>query len=381
HIQTAAADSVVRHKSSGSSKSFARTLLSQPSKIMTSFRESVKSPSSRIQALRDRRNAGRMNRATSRTQMGLAGLRFLDKTSAGNDGWKAVDKRFDQFAVEGRLPKDNFGPCIAVAAGDVAPRDGQLGRRRSRRADKTLAEPCENDDTAEVQKPGHQILQHDLRFCSRELEEDMVMGYCVCMAKAAAETLKLNMALILIPVCRNTLTGLRSTRLSSIIPFDDNINFHKVSKAEVTIGTLVHTIAHVTCDFPRLIACPSSTFMRTLGPNFNYKQPTYASLVASAPGATGILMIVIMAFSFTLATHSFRRNVVKLPSPFHHLSGFNAFWYAHHLLAVVYVLLIVHSYFLFLTKEWYKKTVSPPLPSHFLRNHARTTYHGLICLE
>ena len=57
-----------------------------------------------------------------------------------------------------------------------------------------------------------------------------VMGYCVCMAKAAAETLKLNMALILIPVCRNTLTGLRSTRLSSIIPFDDNINFHKVSK-------------------------------------------------------------------------------------------------------------------------------------------------------
>ena len=57
-----------------------------------------------------------------------------------------------------------------------------------------------------------------------------VMGYCVCIAKAAAETLKFNMALILIPVCRNTLTRLRSTRLSSVFPFDDNINFHKVSK-------------------------------------------------------------------------------------------------------------------------------------------------------
>lgn len=55
-----------------------------------------------------------------------------------------------------------------------------------------------------------------------------VMGYCVCIAKAAAETLKLNMALILIPVCRNTLTRLRSTALSSVFPFDDNINFHKV---------------------------------------------------------------------------------------------------------------------------------------------------------
>lgn len=55
-----------------------------------------------------------------------------------------------------------------------------------------------------------------------------VMGYCVCVAKGAAETLKFNMALILLPVCRNTLTSLRSTVLSSVIPFDDNINFHKV---------------------------------------------------------------------------------------------------------------------------------------------------------
>lgn len=125
----------------------------------------------------------------------------------------------------------------------------------------------------------------------------------------------------------------------------------------VTIGALVHTLAHVTCDFPRLITCPRSKFMQTLGPNFHYKQPTYPSLLTSVPGVTGILILVIMAFSFTLATHSFRRNVVKLPSPLHHLAGFNSFWYAHHLLAVAYVLLIVHSYFLFLTKEWYKKTV------------------------
>lgn len=55
-----------------------------------------------------------------------------------------------------------------------------------------------------------------------------VMGYCVSVAKGSAETLKLNMALILFPVCRNTITRLRSTALSRIIPFDDNINFHKV---------------------------------------------------------------------------------------------------------------------------------------------------------
>lgn len=58
-----------------------------------------------------------------------------------------------------------------------------------------------------------------------------VMGDCVCMAKGAAETIKLNMALILLPVCRNTITWLRNkTRLGRVVPFDDNLNFHKVTQ-------------------------------------------------------------------------------------------------------------------------------------------------------
>lgn len=57
-----------------------------------------------------------------------------------------------------------------------------------------------------------------------------VMGHCVCMAKGAAETLKLNMAIILLPVCRNTITWLRNkTKLGIMVPFDDNLNFHKVT--------------------------------------------------------------------------------------------------------------------------------------------------------
>ena len=56
-----------------------------------------------------------------------------------------------------------------------------------------------------------------------------VMGYCVCSAKGAAETVKFNMALILLPVCRNTITWLRNRAgLGVVVPFDDNLNFHKV---------------------------------------------------------------------------------------------------------------------------------------------------------
>ena len=49
-------------------------------------------------------------------------------------------------------------------------------------------------------------------------------------AKGAPETLKLNMALVLLPVCRNTLTWLRSSWARFFVPFDDNITFHKVIK-------------------------------------------------------------------------------------------------------------------------------------------------------
>ncbi|KAK4709572.1 hypothetical protein R3W88_030497 [Solanum pinnatisectum] len=183
-----------------------------------------------------------------------------------------------------------------------------------------------------------------------------IMGYCVCLAKAAGETLKFNMALILIPVCRRTLTQIRESFLGYIIPFDDNINFHKMVAVGITVGAFIHVLFHTSCNFVKLASCPESKFMTALGSNFGYQQPTYMDLVVSVPGVTGILMTLFMLFSFTLATHSFRRNVIKLPWSFHRLAGFNAFWYAHHLLIFVYVLLILHGYFLFLTKEWYKKT-------------------------
>ncbi|KAK2360738.1 respiratory burst oxidase protein B [Trifolium repens] len=183
-----------------------------------------------------------------------------------------------------------------------------------------------------------------------------IMGSCLCLAKGAAETLKFNMALIVLTMCRRTLTKLRGTFLSQIIPFDDNINFHKIIAVGVVIGTLIHVGMHVSCDFPRLVSCPKDKFMPILGSGFGYQQPTYATLVESVPGTTGIFMVLIMAFTFTLATHNFRKSVVSLPSPFHHLAGFNSFWYAHHLLILVYILLVMHGYFLFLTKDWKNKT-------------------------
>ncbi|KAI5081699.1 hypothetical protein GOP47_0001442 [Adiantum capillus-veneris] len=184
-----------------------------------------------------------------------------------------------------------------------------------------------------------------------------VMGYCVCTAKGAAETLKLNMALILLPVCRNTITWLRNTRLGSIIPFDDNLNFHKTIACGVAIGVIVHGVVHLTCDFPRIISASDEKW-DLIASDFKYKRPNYGFFLVSVEGVTGIIMVVLMVVAFTLATRWFRRNLVKshLPKPLQRLAGFNAFWFSHHLFIFVYICLFIHGACLFLTHTWYKKT-------------------------
>ncbi|KAK1322374.1 hypothetical protein QJS10_CPA03g00283 [Acorus calamus] len=182
-----------------------------------------------------------------------------------------------------------------------------------------------------------------------------VMGYCLTTAKGAAETLKFNMALILLPVCRNTITWLRSTRLSHFIPFDDNINFHKTIAAAIVVGIILHAGNHLACDFPRLMSASEDEY-KLLQHDFGNQKPTYLELVRGPEGVTGILMVVCMAIAFVLATSWFRRNLVKLPKPFDRVTGFNAFWYSHHLFIIVYLLLITHGVFLYLVHKWYLKT-------------------------
>ncbi|KAL5232548.1 hypothetical protein ABZP36_031324 [Zizania latifolia] len=182
-----------------------------------------------------------------------------------------------------------------------------------------------------------------------------VMGYCVTTAKGAAETLKLNMAIILLPVCRNTITWLRNTRAARALPFDDNINFHKTIAAAIVVGVILHAGNHLVCDFPRLINSSEAKYA-PLGQYFGETKPTYLTLVKGVEGITGVIMVVCMLIAFTLATRWFRRSLVKLPKPFEKLTGFNAFWYSHHLFIIVYISLVIHGECLYLIHKWYKKT-------------------------
>uniref|UniRef100_A0A7N0V176 Uncharacterized protein n=1 Tax=Kalanchoe fedtschenkoi TaxID=63787 RepID=A0A7N0V176_KALFE len=184
-----------------------------------------------------------------------------------------------------------------------------------------------------------------------------VMGYCLCTAKGSAETLKFNMALILLPVSRNTITWLRKRRwINSVIPFNDNINFHKLIAGGIVVGVILHGGTHLACDFPRICHSNKILFAQTIAAKFGNHQPSYFEILATTEVSSGITMVIIMAIAFLLATNMPRRQSASLPRSVRQVTGFNTFWYSHHLFIIVYVLLIIHSMFLFLTDNILEKT-------------------------
>ncbi|XP_072975700.1 respiratory burst oxidase homolog protein B-like [Typha angustifolia] len=184
-----------------------------------------------------------------------------------------------------------------------------------------------------------------------------VMSYCVCVAKGGAETTKLNMAIILLPICRNTITWLRSkTRLGAIVPFNDSLNFHKVIAWGIAVGVALHVVPHLTCDFPLLLHATDEEY-EPLKRFFGDKRPpNYWWFVKGVEGVTGLILLILMIIAYTFAQPYFRRNKLDPASPFYRFAGFNTFWYSHHLFIIVYIAFVVHGVCLYINRTWYKKT-------------------------
>lgn len=61
-------------------------------------------------------NSPSIIRQESGAYRGLRSLRFLDRTITGKevDAWKAIEKRFNLNAVDGRIFRDKFGVSIGI---------------------------------------------------------------------------------------------------------------------------------------------------------------------------------------------------------------------------------------------------------------------------
>ncbi|KAF0484145.1 NADPH oxidase [Gigaspora margarita] len=132
-------------------------------------------------------------------------------------------------------------------------------------------------------------------------------GITFSTARAAALVLHVDAAMILFPVCRNLISILRSTPLGGIIPFDENLEFHKAIGWSILIFTIIHTVSH-WYNFFELARAQNGGIIMFLELNF-----------LTGPGATGYVMLITLFIMVYTATEKSRRR------------HFNRFWYLHHL--------------------------------------------------
>ncbi|KAI1088584.1 ferric reductase NAD binding domain-containing protein [Rostrohypoxylon terebratum] len=146
-------------------------------------------------------------------------------------------------------------------------------------------------------------------------------GPTYMIARSAALVLHVDVAMILLPVCRTFISIARQTPLNGIIQFDKNITFHITTAWSIFFFSWVHTIAHWN-NLAQIAA------KNNLG--------IYGWLVAnlvSGPGWTGYIMLVALTGMVVTSYEKPRR------------ANYERFWYTHHMFIIFFFFWSFHGAF------------------------------------
>lgn len=148
-----------------------------------------------------------------------------------------------------------------------------------------------------------------------------LFGITLPIARSAALVLHVDLALVLLPVCRTLISMARQTPLNGIIQFDKNITFHKLTAWSIVFFSWLHTIAHWN-NFAQLAIKNKLGFVGWLMANF-----------VSGPGWTGYIMLICLMAMVLTAVEKPRR------------ANFERFWYTHHLFLIFFFFWSFHGAF------------------------------------
>ncbi|GAA5830999.1 hypothetical protein JCM11251_005105 [Rhodosporidiobolus azoricus] len=175
-----------------------------------------------------------------------------------------------------------------------------------------------------------QIVVFVLGFLNYALKDNLTiarrqLGVTYTIARASALVLHVDVAVILLPVCRNFISLLRRGPLNGIIPFEKSVAFHKAVAWTMVFFTTVHIVAHLFNAWYIGMQATSSIgdrFVIFLEVNFT-----------TGPGVTGWLMTAFLAIIAFFAIEKRRRK------------HYERFWFSHHLFVPFFVCWQLHGMF------------------------------------
>ena len=75
-----------------------------------------------------------------------------------------------------------------------------------------------------------------------------IAGFGIAVTRGSASVIMFTLALLLLPMCRNTLAVARTTRLRFVVPFDRVVEFHTIVGWTFVIAALVHS-KHINANY------------------------------------------------------------------------------------------------------------------------------------
>lgn len=152
-------------------------------------------------------------------------------------------------------------------------------------------------------------------------------GITFPIARTAALVLHVDVAFILLPVCRGFISLLRRSPLNDLIPFDKAITFHKATAWSMVAATAIHIIAHMV-NFAKLAIADATS--KTTGARFRMFLLINFS---TGPGVTGWIMTACLFVIVFFAGEKRRR------------ANYEQFWYTHHLFIIFFICWQLHGMF------------------------------------
>ncbi|XP_066960375.1 dual oxidase 2-like [Macrobrachium rosenbergii] len=154
----------------------------------------------------------------------------------------------------------------------------------------------------------------------------------VTFTRGAASAMMFTYSTLLVTMCRNLLSKLRSTALHRFFPFDDMVSFHRYVGTWALFWTLMHVVGHainfyhISTQTPMDLSCLFRDFFRRshILPKFHYW------CWETITGITGVFLTVQTAIIYAFA-YKMRRHF------------FIWFWITHNTYPLFYFLLILHG--------------------------------------
>ncbi|KAJ3213002.1 Dual oxidase 1 [Entophlyctis luteolus] len=155
----------------------------------------------------------------------------------------------------------------------------------------------------------------------------------VATTRGAAQVQLFGYGVVLLTMCRNTITWLRSTQFGKILPLQYYREFHQIAAWTSLFFSIVHSVGHII-NFYNISTQPADDILCYFRDIYHYSHELpsfYRYLYVTPTGISGVLLVVQLIFITTFSSKYVRKYSYK------------AFWFIHNLHPYFFLLTIIHG--------------------------------------